>query len=63
MSYAIIGFGKIGKALAKAVARGDIEVSAATSRDPGSFASPAAAIGPESLREIAQKDHRAFGIR
>lgn len=46
MSFAIIGFGNIGKALAKAFARKDIEVSVATTRDPESFASDAAAIGP-----------------
>jgi len=45
-SYAIIGFGKIGKALAKAFARKNIEVSVATTRDPESFTSDAAAIGP-----------------
>ena len=38
MSYAIIGFGKIGHALAKAFARKGIEVSVATTRDPKSFA-------------------------
>jgi predicted dinucleotide-binding enzyme len=46
MSYAIIGFGKIGQALAKAFARNGIEVFVATTRDPESFASAAAAIGP-----------------
>ena len=46
MSYAIIGFGKIGHALAKAFARKGISVSVATTRDPASFASDAAAIGP-----------------
>jgi predicted dinucleotide-binding enzyme len=46
MSYAIVGFGKIGHALAKAFARSGIEVSVATTRDPESFASDAAAIGP-----------------
>ena len=46
MSYAIIGFGNIGQALAKAFARHGIEVSVATTRDPKSFASAAAAIGP-----------------
>ena len=45
-SYAIIGFGHIGKALAKAFARKGIEVSVATTRDPESFTSEAAAIGP-----------------
>ena len=49
MSYAIIGFGKIGHALAKAFARNGIEVSVATTRDPESFASDAAAIGPEII--------------
>ena len=46
MSYAIIGFGKIGHALTNAFARKGIEVSVATTRDPKSFASDAAAIGP-----------------
>jgi predicted dinucleotide-binding enzyme len=49
MSYAIIGFGKIGRALAKAFARNDIEVLVATTRDPKSFASTTAAIGPTIL--------------
>jgi predicted dinucleotide-binding enzyme len=48
-SYAIIGFGKIGQALAKAFARKGIEVSVATTRNPESFASDAAAIGPEII--------------
>ena len=46
MSYAIIGFGNVGQALAKAFARNGIEVSVATKRDPESFASAATAIGP-----------------
>lgn len=49
MSYAIIGFGKIGHALAKAFARNGIEVSVATTRDQESFASDAAAVGPEVI--------------
>jgi 8-hydroxy-5-deazaflavin:NADPH oxidoreductase len=49
MSYAIIGFGKIGQALAKAFARKGIEVSVATTREPKSFASDAAAIGPKII--------------
>jgi predicted dinucleotide-binding enzyme len=49
MSYAIIGFGDIGQALAKAFARNGIEVSVATTRDPQSFASAAAAIGPQII--------------
>jgi 8-hydroxy-5-deazaflavin:NADPH oxidoreductase len=55
MTYAIIGFGKIGHALAKAFARSGIEVSVATTRDPESFASAAAAIGPEIIpKELAE---------
>lgn len=46
MSYAIIGFGRIGQALAKAFARNGIEVSVATRRGPESLAVDAAAIGP-----------------
>ncbi|MER9721478.1 MULTISPECIES: NADPH-dependent F420 reductase [unclassified Mesorhizobium] len=46
MNYAIVGFGNIGQALAKAFARNGIEVSVATTRDPESFAADAAAIGP-----------------
>jgi len=49
VSYSIIGFGKIGHALAKAFARRGIEVSVATTRDPQNFASAAAAIGPEII--------------
>jgi 8-hydroxy-5-deazaflavin:NADPH oxidoreductase len=54
MSYAIIGFGKIGQALAKAFARSGIEVSVATTRDPESFASAAAAIGPTIPKKPAE---------
>ena len=49
MSYAIVGFGKIGHALAKAFARKGIEVSVSTTRDPESFAADAAAIGPKVI--------------
>ena len=42
ISYAIIGFGRIGKALARAFARKGIEVSVATTRAPESYASDAA---------------------
>ncbi|MFM0511217.1 NADPH-dependent F420 reductase [Paraburkholderia sp. RL17-373-BIF-A] len=55
MSYAIVGFGKIGQALARAFARSGIEVSVATTRDPESFASTAAAIGPTIIpKELAE---------
>ncbi|MET4327462.1 putative dinucleotide-binding enzyme [Bradyrhizobium sp. i1.15.2] len=49
MSYAIIGFGHIGQALARAFARNGVEVSVAATRDPESFASAAAAIGPSII--------------
>src|ERR1700759_4819800 len=67
MSYAIIGFGKIGHALAKAFARKGIEVSVATTRDPKSFAVDAAAIGPEiipkTLAEGVKADIICLAVR
>jgi predicted dinucleotide-binding enzyme len=67
MSCAIIGFGHIGKALAKAFARNGIEVSIATTRDPESFASEAAAIGPSiipvSLTEAIKADIVFLAVR
>ena len=60
MSYAIIGFGKIGHALGKAFPRKGIEVSVATTHDPKSFAADAAPIGPtiipKTLGEAAKAD-------
>jgi predicted dinucleotide-binding enzyme len=49
MNYAIIGFGRIGQALAKAFARTSTEVAVATTRNPESFASEAASIGPKVI--------------
>ena len=67
MSYAIVGFGKIGQALAKAFARKGIEVSVATTRDPKSFAADAAAIGPEviakTLAEAVKADVIFLAVR
>ena len=67
MSYAIIGFGNIGQALAKAFARSGIEVSVATTRDPESFASDAAAIGPQiipaTLAEAVEADVVFLAVR
>ena len=67
MSYAIIGFGKIGQALAKAFARKGIEVCVATTRDPKSFASDAAAIGstiiPKTLAEAVKADILFLAVR
>ncbi|WP_368518327.1 NADPH-dependent F420 reductase [Rhizobium sp.] len=67
MSYAIIGFGNIGRALAKAFSRNGIEVSVATTRDPASFASDAAAMGPEiipkTLTEAVKADVILLAVR
>ena len=67
MSYATIGFGKIGQALAKAFARNGIEVSIATTRDPASFASDAAAIGStviaRTLAEAVKADILFLAVR
>jgi 8-hydroxy-5-deazaflavin:NADPH oxidoreductase len=67
MSCAIIGFGNIGQALAKAFARNGIEASVATTHDPESFASDAAAIGPEiipkTLAEAVKADIIFLAVR
>ena len=67
MSYAIVGFGKIGQALAKAFARNGIEVSVAATRDPRSFAADAAAIGPKiipkTLAEAVKADIIFLAVR
>ena len=66
-TYSIIGFGNIGQALAKAFARKGIEVSVATTRDPESFASAAAAIGPtiipKTLAEAVKADIIFLAVR
>jgi 8-hydroxy-5-deazaflavin:NADPH oxidoreductase len=60
MSYAIIGFGKIGQALAHAFARKNIEVAVASRRLPEALAPQARAIGPrvvaKSLRDALEAD-------
>ena len=67
MSYAIIGFGKIGHALARAFARKGIEVAVASTRDPGHFAAEAAAIGPtiipQTLAEAVKADVIFLAVR
>ena len=67
MSYAIIGFGKIGQALAKAFARNGIEASITSTRDPASFAADAAAIGPtiipKTLAEAVKADIIFLAVR
>ena len=60
MSYAIIGFGKIGQALAHAFARKNIDVTVASRRPPEALAPQARAIGPtvvaRSLRDALEAD-------
>jgi predicted dinucleotide-binding enzyme len=60
MSYAIIGFGSVGQALARAFARKNIEVAVASRRSPEALAPQAQAIGstvvPKTLREAIQAD-------
>jgi predicted dinucleotide-binding enzyme len=67
MSYAIVGFGNIGRALAKAFARKGVEVSVATTRDPQTFASAAAAIGPtiipKTLADAVEADIVFLAVR
>ena len=67
MSYAIIGFGNICRALAKAFARKGIDVSVATTHDPESFAADAAAIGrtiiPKKLADAVKADIIFLAVR
>ncbi|HEY0332295.1 MAG TPA: NADPH-dependent F420 reductase [Stenotrophomonas sp.] len=67
MSYAIIGFGPVGHALATSFARKGMEVSVATTRDPESFAADAAAIGPgiipSTLAEATKADVIFLAVR
>ena len=60
MSYAIVGFGKIGQALAHAFARNNINVTVASRRPPEALAPQARAVGPtvvaKSLRDAREAD-------
>jgi 8-hydroxy-5-deazaflavin:NADPH oxidoreductase len=60
MSYAIIGFGAVGQALARAFARKNIDVTVASRRPPEALAPQAQAIGPTvvatSLGEALEAD-------
>jgi hypothetical protein len=60
MSYAIVGFGKIGQALARAFARKHINVTVASRRPPAELEPQARAIGPtvlaKSLRDALDAD-------
>ena len=54
MSYAIVGFGKVGQALAHAFARNNINVTVASRRPPESLAPQAWAIGPTVVAKSLQ---------
>lgn len=60
MSYAIIGFGAVGQALARAFARKNIEVAVASRRPPEALTPQAQAIGstviPKTLPEAIKAD-------
>lgn len=60
MRYAIIGFGKVGQALAHAFARRNIDVTVASRRPPEALAPQARAIGPtvvaKSLHDALEAD-------
>jgi predicted dinucleotide-binding enzyme len=60
MSYAIVGFGKIGQALAHAFARKNINVTVASRRTPEELAPQTRGIGPtvfaRSLRDALDAD-------
>jgi 8-hydroxy-5-deazaflavin:NADPH oxidoreductase len=60
MSYAIVGFGKIGQALAHAFARKNINVTVASRRPLEALAPQTRAIGPtvvaKSLRDALEAD-------
>ncbi len=60
MSYAIVGFGKIGQALAHAFARKNINVTVASRRSAEELAPQARAIGPtvvaKSLQDALEAD-------
>ena len=49
MTYAIIGFGAVGQALATAFTRKGVEVIVASRRPPEALAAQAAAIGPQVM--------------
>ena len=60
MSYAIVGFGSVGQALAHAFARKNIDVIVASRRPPEALAPQARAIGPtvvaKSLQNAVEAD-------
>lgn len=67
MSYAIIGFGAIGQAIARAFARNNIEVTVASRRPPEALLPQARAIGPtvipRTLPEALKADVIILAVR
>jgi len=67
MSYAIVGFGEVGQALARAFARKNIEVAIATRRPPEALAQQARTIGPtvvaKTLQDAIQADTIFLAVR
>jgi 8-hydroxy-5-deazaflavin:NADPH oxidoreductase len=62
MSYAIVGFGKIGQALAHAFARRNINVTVASRRSPEELAPQARASGPTVTAKSLQEALKAETI-
>jgi predicted dinucleotide-binding enzyme len=62
MSYAIIGFGAIGQALAGAFARKNIEVVVASRRPPEALVTQAQAVGPSVIPTTLQEAIKADTI-
>src|ERR1022692_1094891 len=66
MSYAIVGFGKLGQAVPHAFARKNIDVTVASRRPPEALAPQARAIGPsvvaKSLRDALGADRIALAV-
>lgn len=58
MGYAIIGFGAVGQALARAFARQHIEVAVASRRPPDALAPQAQAIGSTVVPKHCRKPSR-----
>jgi predicted dinucleotide-binding enzyme len=59
MSFAIIGFGAVGQALARAFARKNIQVTVACRRAPEAIAPQAKAIGPTVIASTLQEALKA----
>lgn len=59
MTYAIIGFGAVGQALARAFVRSGIEVAVASTRAPQAMAATARGLGPEVVPATLETALRA----